>query len=108
MIDNIFSNHVSNEVIAGNLTTKISDHLPQVLIAPYIFSNRAANKTDIFEGNSSELNHEQFILDIIDVDWLEVLKLNMQNVDISINNFHEAVNTVLEKHAPYQKGENIP
>ena len=27
----------------------------------------------------------------------------MQNVDLSFNNFYEAINTVLDKHAPYQK-----
>ena len=27
----------------------------------------------------------------------------MQNVDLSFNNFYEAINAVLDKHAPYQK-----
>ena len=27
----------------------------------------------------------------------------MQNVDLSFNNFYEVINTVLDKHAPYQK-----
>ena len=29
----------------------------------------------------------------------------MQNVDLSFNNFYEAINTVLDKHAPHQKVE---
>ena len=33
-IDNIFPNLIPNEVISGNLTTIMSDHLPQFLIAP--------------------------------------------------------------------------
>ena len=32
--DNIFSNIISTDIISGNLTTTISDHLPQFLIAP--------------------------------------------------------------------------
>ena len=27
----------------------------------------------------------------------------MQNVDLSFNNFYEAINAVLDKYAPYQK-----
>ena len=31
------------------------------------------------------------------------LKLDKQNVDLSFNNFYEAINAVLDKHAPYHK-----
>ena len=37
VIDNIFSNHISKEVICGNLTSTISDHLPQFLNMLSIF-----------------------------------------------------------------------
>ena len=37
IIDNIFSNYIAQEIISGNLTSMISDHLPQFLIAPHIF-----------------------------------------------------------------------
>ena len=43
IIDNIFSNYISQEIISRNLTSTISDHLPQFIIAPHIFSN-ASNK----------------------------------------------------------------
>ena len=33
----------------------------------------------------------------------KVLKLNMQNVNISFDNFFKGVNTVLDKHVQYQK-----
>ena len=33
LIDNIFSNILSSEIISGNLTATISDHLPQFLIS---------------------------------------------------------------------------
>ena len=58
LIDNIFSNFISIEVIAGNLTVTISDHLPQFLIATDIFCNTPANKTNIFERTWSKFNHE--------------------------------------------------
>ena len=50
----IFSNFISSEVIVGNLTATISDQLLQFLIAPDIFCNLPANKTNIFERNWSK------------------------------------------------------
>ena len=32
IIDNIFSNYISKEAVCSNLTSTISDHLPQVTI----------------------------------------------------------------------------
>ena len=40
LIDNIFSNIISSEAISGNLTSTISDHLPQFMIVPNVLSNR--------------------------------------------------------------------
>ena len=39
LIDNIFSNYISQDIVSGNSTATISDHLPQFVIAPHIFSN---------------------------------------------------------------------
>ena len=61
LIDNIFSNYISQDIVSGNLTATISDHLPQFLIAPHIFSNARNRKTNIFERDWSKFNHEEFI-----------------------------------------------
>lgn len=91
----IFSNFISNEVLAGNLTTIISDHLAQFLIASNISYNPPVNKTNIFESNWSKPNHENFILDYFDINW-PILKLDMQNVELSFNIFYETINAVLD------------
>ena len=39
LIDNIFSNYISPERISGNITSTISDHLPQFSFVPNILSN---------------------------------------------------------------------
>ena len=36
LIDNIFSNSVNSSYISGNITTSISDNLPQFLLIPNI------------------------------------------------------------------------
>ena len=41
LIDNIFSNIISPEAISDKLTSTISDHLPQFMVVPNIFSNPA-------------------------------------------------------------------
>ena len=107
LIDNIFSNFISNEVIAGNLTTTISDHLPQFLIALDIFCNPPANKTNIFERNYSKFSHENLYLDYFDINLPNLLKLDIQNIELSFNNFYEVINDVLDKHTPYQKIKKI-
>ena len=51
LIDNIFSNFISNEVVVGNCTATISDHLREALIVPDIFCDQPVNKTNICERN---------------------------------------------------------
>ena len=44
-IDNIFSNVIDPDIISGNLTATISDHLPQFAIIPNMFDNISGNKS---------------------------------------------------------------
>ena len=39
LIDNIISNVIDSDIISGNLTATISDHLPQFTIIPNMFGN---------------------------------------------------------------------
>ena len=49
LIDNIFSNVIDPDIMSGNLTATISDHLRQFAIIPNIFGNIAGNKSNIYE-----------------------------------------------------------
>ena len=44
IIDNIFFNFISHEIISGNITATISDHLPQFSVVPNILSNLSTQK----------------------------------------------------------------
>ena len=55
LIDNSFSDTLSSEIISGNLTATIFEHLPQFLIAPNILSNPYYNRSNIFERDWSKL-----------------------------------------------------
>ena len=49
LLDNIFSNMAVPNIISGNLTASISDHLPQFLVASNIFFNSSYHKSNNYE-----------------------------------------------------------
>ena len=63
-------------IISGNLTATISDHLPQSIIMPNIFSNAPSNKSDIYERGWSHLVQENVILDYFSADWNSLVNNN--------------------------------
>ena len=99
LIDNIFSNVISKDSICGNITAIISDHLPQFLVSPNTFANPPSNKS-VFERDWSKFDQKNFILDYFDIDWSKLLNLNEKNVDLSTNNFLNAMNSLLNKYGP--------
>ena len=46
LIGNIFSNMAVPNIISGDLTSSLSDHLPQFLVAPNIFFNASYPKSN--------------------------------------------------------------
>ena len=75
-IDNIFSYVISKDIICGNITATISDHLPQFLVSPNTFVNPPSNKSNVFERDWSKFDLENFLLDYFDMDWSNLLNLN--------------------------------
>ena len=103
IIDNVFSNHVSKEAVSGNLTSTISDHLPQVLFIPSMFSDNPATKFNIFEKSWKNFNQAEFVMDYFDKDWSKILNFKHGNVNVSVENFVNNMNDLLDKHAPFKK-----
>ena len=48
LIDNISSNVIDPNIISGNLSATISDHLPQFAVIPSMFGNISGNKSNIY------------------------------------------------------------
>ena len=103
IIDNIFSNYVSKETVCGNLTSTISDHLPQVLFIPSMFSDNLDTKSNIFERSWTNFNQAEFVMDYFDKDWSNILNLKHGNVNVSMENFVNNMNDLLDRHAPFKK-----
>ena len=103
VIDNIFSNFIFAEIISGNITGTISDHLPQFTFVPNILSNLSAQKSNYYERDWSKFKQENFIIDCFDKDWADLLQTDQQNVNLSTDSFLDNRNPVLGVHAPLKK-----
>ena len=103
LIDNIFSNVIEPDIISGNLTATISDHLPQFAIIPNIFGNISGNKYNIYERDWSKFDRENFILDYFSVDWEDLLKIDKLNTDNSTKTYLDAINMLLDTYAPLKR-----
>ena len=101
--DNIFSNYVSKEAVCGNLTSTISDHLPQISFIPSMFPDNPTTKSNIFERSWKNFNQAEFVMDYFDNDWSNILNLKHGNVNVSIENSVNNINDLLDKHAPFKK-----
>ena len=96
LIDNIFSNVVDPDIISGNLTATISDHLPQFAIIPNMFGNISGNKSNIYERDWSKFDWENFILNYFSVNWEDLLKIDEVNVDNSTKIYLDKINDLLD------------
>ena len=74
LIDNIFSNYISHEIISGNITATISDHLPQFSFVPNILSNPPTQKS-IMKDIGQNLNKKTLYLTILIKIGLTYFKL---------------------------------
>ena len=103
IIDNIFSNFISPDIISGNITETTSDHLSQFSFVPNILSNTSTQKSNYYERDWSKFKQENFILDYFDKDWADLLQIDQQNVNLSLDSFLNNKNSILDVHAPLKK-----
>ena len=103
LIDNIFSNVIDPDIIFGNLTATISDHLPQFSTIPNMFGNISGNKSNIYERDWSKFDQENFILDYFSVDWENLLKTDELNADNSTKMYLDKINILLDSYAPLKR-----
>ena len=88
-----------DNVISGNLTTSISDHLPQFLVAPNIFFNASYPKSSNYERDWSRFDQENFVLDYLSVEWDNFLLSHNTNTEKSHNTFLENFESLIDTYA---------
>ena len=77
LIDNIFCNIPSplvKRAISGNISSSISDHLPQLFILPDFFSNSPPTKYNIMLHDWENFNNQSFLGDFEKISWNQVLQ----------------------------------
>ena len=103
LIDNIFYNDVTKNIISGNITTSISDHLTQFLL---ISNQNPSSKNQMLNTDEKRrfrsINSMAFEEDLKSVNWNEALTLSEENPDLSFEGFVNRliVDRLIDKHCP--------
>ena len=103
LIDNIFYNSVNQNITSGNLTVSISDHLPQFLFTQSKLPQEKEVKPTLFKRNFNNFDPDNFILDLLDVDWDKELNIDIGDINFSYDKFQNIINKLLDKYAPIKK-----
>ena len=103
LIDNIFHNDIKNNAITGNLTISISDHLAQILIIANKIQTKISTNSNLYKRNFKNFDRENFLLDILGINWQKELKLTEKDVNLSMETFLHIINSILDRYAPLKK-----
>ena len=83
LIDNILINGMSTNLIAGNITASISDHLPQFVFIPSK-KHKLTHENNSMKRNYKTFNEESFLNDLRSTPWSEVIDpVNKNDVRIT-------------------------
>jgi hypothetical protein len=100
LIDNIFTSPIKFEKVSGNLTTGISDHLPQFLLIKKSFKS---SSQESFSRDWKNFDQEHFLLDFMSTDWHQILDVTRGNPDLSFDSFFDKLSGLLDTHVPSRK-----
>lgn len=108
LIDNVFSFFISVEITSCNITAAtISYHLLQLLFFANILTKLSSQKFNFHERGWSKLNQDDFILDYFDKSWPELLRIDQQNVNLTMEFFLNKMNSIMDIHTSLQMSINI-
>ena len=85
--------------MSGNISSSISDHLPQFFILPEFFSNSPPIKYNIRSHDWEKFNNQPFLEDFEKINWNQVLQSNQDNINITFENYLNTMNTLINSHA---------
>ena len=103
LIDNIFTNQFDPDLISGNITVGISDHLPSFLIKPNANQHHLPKKQNIYRRNFKNFNQENFFLDLLAIDWDKTLEIHKHDANHSFNSFYLEIDKLLNFYIPLKR-----
>ena len=100
LIDNIFINFHSQDIISGNITVSISDHMVQFIQIP----NRKTTPKlkNVSRRCYKNFDKNEFIRDVEKLNWQNIIK-DDDNPNDSLNQLVKIFDNILDKHAPFKK-----
>ena len=101
LIDNIFTNQIDPDIISGNLSASISDHLPSFVIIPKHNQRHLPKRHNIYKRDTKNFDRENFLLDILSVNW--DAKITYEDANSSFDAFYEIIEVLLNKYMPLKK-----
>ena len=103
LIDNIFINTIDFNSFSGNLTIQLSDHLFQFVILEGFFRDLLPKQLNLRERNFKHFNEREFVESINIANWDEILQLEKNDPNLSVENLYSYVEYLLDEFAPYKK-----
>ena len=107
LIDNIFANNYEHNCVSDNITTSISDHLPQFLIIEDLKQTPNKEIPIISFRDYKNFSDDAFKAELSKLDCSLVTENS--EVNLEFETFVRLVNRILDKHAPtkiIEKKEN--
>ena len=98
VIDNIFTNQIHPDMLSGNLTLSISDHLPSFLIVPQDNQNHAPTKHNLYTRQTKNFDKFNFICDYFEIQWDTILETEQNNVNTPLEIFLAQINELVDKY----------
>ena len=68
-------------ITSGNLTTTVSDHLPQIFIHPEFNKTFILRKHNIYKRNTDKYDRGSFKTGFQNTEWKKVIDVNNNNTD---------------------------
>ena len=104
LIDNIFTHHLNPEMVSGNFSIEISDHLPSFLIVPNKSNIQISKYHNIYTRDFDKLDKEDFLLDLLDLNLDEIS--DNPNANDAFNDLYVVTNEVIDRYIPALKITN--
>ena len=99
LIDNIFLNATDKDITCGNLTSKISDHMPNFLVMKNVSFDRTKNQRKIRCTKNMDIFGYQ--RDVASIDLTPIL-LTTNDVSVVCKYYHDQVMTIVDHYSPYR------
>ncbi|XP_057310678.1 uncharacterized protein LOC130648640 [Hydractinia symbiolongicarpus] len=104
IIDNIYFSSAKWDTVSGNIISSISDHFPQFLVLKNLSAiNPLHTSDDIFVHDWKKFHHNDFLTELHNKNWDDILQLNVDDPNLAFNNFYNCINSLLVNHAPLKK-----